>query len=63
MNTLNKANKFVFGPFTLKIADLHKNVRVKGAEKQARSLRNGLENQAVSLPNTNIINFGTVAET
>ena len=38
LNTLNKANLH-----ESIIADLHENIRVKGAEKQAVSLRNWLE--------------------
>ena len=42
LNTLNKEKQNSFlTPFTSKIADLHKNLRVKGAEKQAVSLCNG----------------------
>ena len=36
-------------PFTSKSADFYETVRVKGAEKQAVSLHNGPEKQAVSL--------------
>ena len=47
MNTLpehyNQGKKFVFGPFTFKSADFYENIRPNGAEKQAVSLRNGLE--------------------
>ena len=73
-NTVNKVKDSFFTPFTSRIADLNKNIRLKGAEKQAVSLHNGLEKeavslrnepekQAVSLRNTNIIEFGTVTET
>ena len=52
LNTRNKAKHSCLAPFTSKIADLHENIREKGAEKQAVGLRN-----------TNIIEFGTVMET
>ena len=38
-------------PFTFKIADLFKNIRVKGAEKQAGSLSNGTKKWAVLFRN------------
>ena len=63
LNTILKVKILFLAPFTSKSADFCEMIRLKGAEKQAGSLRNGLENQAVSLPNTNIIDFGTVAET
>ena len=37
-------------PFPPKSVDFAKNIRPKGAEKQAVSLRNGLEKQAVKSP-------------
>ena len=47
INTLpehyTQGKNFVFGPFTSKPADLYEIIRPKGAEKQAVSLRNGLE--------------------
>ena len=51
LNTLNKGKNWFRTPFTSKIAYLHKNLRVKGVEKQEMSLRNGSEKQAVSLRN------------
>ena len=42
-NTVNKVKDSFFTPFTSRIADLDKNIRLKGAEKQAVSLHNGLE--------------------
>ena len=36
-------------PFTSKIADSHKNLKIEGVEKQAVSLRNGPEKQLMSL--------------
>ena len=50
----NIVNRFKISscpPFIPKLADLAENVRLKGAEKQAVSLRNGPEKQAVSLRN------------
>ena len=41
LNTSNKAKSSFLAPFTSKIADLHKDIRVRGAEKQAVSLRKG----------------------
>ena len=69
-----KAKNSFFVPFTFKIADLFKDIRVKGAEKQAGSLSNGPKKWAVSVCNmlekwagslhvTNIIKFGTVTQT
>ena len=47
INTLpehyTQGKNFVFGPFTSKSADFYEIIRPKGAEKQAVSLRNGLE--------------------
>ena len=59
-NTLNVAKKIIFDSF-LFLADLHWNIRVMGAKKLSMSLCN--EKQAVSLPNMNISEFGTVTET
>ena len=50
-------------PFTSKSADFYEILRPKGAEKQPVSLRNGPEKQAVSLCNTNIIEFCIGTET
>ena len=51
LNIVNRFKNSSCPPFTLKLADLIENVRLKGAEKQAVSLRNGPEKQAVSLRN------------
>ena len=52
----------ILAPLTPKITNLHKNIRVMGAEKQAASLCNGPENQAVSLFN-NLKNRWSVSVT
>ena len=51
LNTLNKAKHSFLIPFTSKIVDLNKSIRVKGAEKQTVSLRKEPEKRAVSLRN------------
>ena len=51
LNTINNIKNSFCPPFPSKSTDLAKNIRVKGAEKQAVSLRNGPEKQAVSLNN------------
>ena len=38
-----QGKNFVFGPFISKSANFYEIIRPKGAEKQAVSLRNGLE--------------------
>ena len=43
MNTILKVKISFLAPFTSKLADLYEIIRPKGAEKQAVSLRNGLE--------------------
>ena len=50
LNTINRFKISSCPPFTAKLAAFE-NVRLKGAEKQAVSLRNGPEKQAVSLRN------------
>ena len=51
LNTVNNVKNSISPPFTSTWADLAKNIRVKGAEKQAVSLHNGPKKQAVSLRN------------
>ena len=43
MNTILKVKISFLAPFTFKLADFYEIIRLKGAEKQAVSLRNGLE--------------------
>ena len=51
LNTVHNFKNSIWPPFPPKLADFAENIRVKGAEKQAVSLRNGPEKQAVSLRN------------
>ena len=51
LNTVKRFKNSNCPPFTPKLADLAENVRLKGAEKKAVSLRNGPEKQAVGLRN------------
>ena len=51
LNTITNFKNSIWPPFPPKFADFAKNIRPKGAEKQAVSLRNGPEKQAVSLRN------------
>ena len=43
LNTILKVKSSFLAPFTFKAADFYEIIRPKGAEKQAVSLRNGLE--------------------
>ena len=51
LDTLKRAKNLFFAPFISKIAKAIKNIRVKGTEKHAVSLCNRPEKQAVSLRN------------
>ena len=45
-----EGKNFFFGPFISKPADVYEIIRVNGAEKEAVSLRNGLEKWEVKSP-------------
>ena len=49
LNTVHNFTISIWPPFPNKLADFARNIRPKGAENQAVSLRNGPEKQAVSL--------------
>ena len=51
LDTVHNFKNLIWPPYPPKLADLAKDIRVKGAEKQAVSLCNGPEKQAVSLRN------------
>ena len=51
LNNVHNFKNSNWPPFPHKLGDFAKNIRVKGAENQALSLRNGLEKQALSLRN------------
>ena len=50
-NNINNFKNSIWPPLPPKLGDFAKNIRPKGAEKQAVSLRNGLEKHALSLRN------------
>ena len=51
LNNVHNFKNSIWPPFPPKLGDFAKNIRVKGAENQALSLRNGLEKQALILRN------------
>ena len=51
LNNINNFKNSFWPPLPPKLGDFAKNIRPKGAEKQAVSLRNGLEKHALSLRN------------
>ena len=51
LNNVHNFKNSIWPPFPPKLSGFDKNIKVKGAENQALSLRNRLEKQALSLRN------------